>query len=202
MEFWLRALVICGLACALVLTPIAVPAQQAGDPIPVEQRVAKAREITQLFSDRLRAGLSAALKSGPAANAIGLCHTLAPDLTTQIGEDTGIELARVALKLRNPENAPDEWEEKVLQSFLAQALAGADVARLEHYEIIATAEGDKMFRYMRAIPVGEKCLACHGTDVKQDVKAEIARLYPEDKATGYRVGELRGAFSLIQLIEE
>ncbi len=168
----------------------------------MEQRVAKARDVTQLFTDRLRAGLTAALRSGPAANAIGVCQTLAPDLTTQIAEDAGIELARVALRLRNPENAPDEWEEKVLQTFQAQALNGADVAKLEHYEIITTAEGDKMFRYMRGIPVGEKCLACHGTDVKQDVKAEIARLYPEDKAIGYKLGEMRGAFSLVQLISE
>jgi len=168
----------------------------------VEQRVAKARDVVQLFKDRLRGELAAALKSGPVANAIGTCQTLAPDLTTQISDDSGIELARVALKLRNPENAPDDWEEKVLQSFQAQALTGADVAKLEHYEIITTAEGDKMFRYMRGIPVREKCLACHGTDVKQDVKAELARLYPEDKATGYKLGEMLGAFSLVQLIAE
>ncbi len=67
---------------------------------------------------------------------------------------------------------------------------------------IRSPEGDRLFRYMRAIPVGEMCLTCHGTDVRTDVKAEIARLYPEDKALGFKLGELRGAFSLVQLINE
>lgn len=202
MDFRFRALLKCSFVCALSLALLAAPARQVSSQMTEEQRLAKARDVVQLFTDRLRSELAAALKSGPAANAIGLCQTSAPDLTTHIAEEAGIEVARVALKLRNPENAPDDWEETILQKFQAQAVSGADVGKLEHYEIITTAEGDKMFRYMRGIPVGEKCLVCHGTDVKQDVKAEIARLYPEDKAIGFKLGELRGAFSLVQLITE
>ena len=46
------------------------------------------------------------------------------------------------------------------------------------------------------------CLTCHGTDIKADVRAELTRYYPADKATGFRLGELRGAFSLVKLIGE
>jgi hypothetical protein len=166
------------------------------------KRLQKAREIVQVLAERLRVDLTAAVKSvGPAA-AIGICQTISPDLAATLAEETGVEIVRTSLKTRNPDNAPDEWEEKVLQMFQAKAASGADPAKLEHHEIITTAEGDKLLRYMKAIPVAEMCLACHGTDVKQDVKAEIARLYPEDRALGYKVGDLRGAFSLIHLIEE
>lgn len=166
------------------------------------KRLAKARDLVQTFTDRLRAEIATALKAGPAANAVSVCQTVSPALTSSLGEDAGVELIRVSTKLRNPENAPDEWEEKVLQMFQAKAASGAEIAKLEHAEVTTTAEGDKLFRYMRAIPVGEQCLVCHGTDVKQDVKAEIARLYPEDKAIGYKLGELRGAFSVMQIIDE
>ena len=93
------------------------------------------------------------------------------------------------------------WELAVLRKFQEQAVAGGDPARLEHYEIVTTPEGDKLFRYMKGIPTGDICLACHGTDLKADVKAEIVRYYPDDKAVGYQLGELRGAFSLVKLIE-
>lgn len=194
-----RALVVGAFVCAAASVASTARAQQD---VPLEKRIAKARDIVQKFTDKLRAELTSALKSGPAAHAIDLCQTLSPDLTAQIADEGQVEITRVALKLRNPENAPDEWEEKVLLAFQAQAATGADVGKLEHHEIVTSPEGDRLFRYMRAIPVGEMCLTCHGTDVRTDVKAEIARLYPEDKALGFKLGELRGAFSLVQLINE
>ena len=146
--------------------------------------------------------LTVAIRSKGVAAAVEACQTIAPSLAGQTSTDAGVEILRTSLKVRNPENAPDEWEEQILKRFNAEAAAGADLARLEHHEVVTTAEGDKLLRYMKAIPVTEMCLACHGTDVKQDVKAEIVRLYPEDNALGYRTGDLLGAFSLIQVIEE
>jgi hypothetical protein len=47
---------------------------------------------------------------------------------------------------------------------------------------------------MQAIPTGALCLQCHGENISPEVQAELARLYPEDKATGYSAGDIRGAF--------
>jgi Protein of unknown function (DUF3365) len=44
-------------------------------------------------------------------------------------------------------------------------------------------------------------MACHGTNVTQDVKAEIAKYYSDDKGIGYALGEIRGAFSLVQQLD-
>jgi hypothetical protein len=51
---------------------------------------------------------------------------------------------------------------------------------------------------MRAIRIQEFCLACHGPadSISAAVKQVIAARYPEDRATDYRLGELRGAISV------
>jgi hypothetical protein len=35
---------------------------------------------------------------------------------------------------------------------------------------------------------------CHGSDVPEAVAEAIAKRYPQDRATGYSAGDLRGAF--------
>jgi hypothetical protein len=43
-----------------------------------------------------------------------------------------------------------------------------------------------------------RCLNCHGKpeNLAPEVKEMLAHLYPEDKAVGYELGDLRGAFSV------
>jgi hypothetical protein len=51
---------------------------------------------------------------------------------------------------------------------------------------------------MKAIVIAPMCLGCHGApaEMPENVKATLARLYPNDPALGYRAGELRGAVSI------
>ena len=167
----------------------------------VEAALEAARQTVQRFKDRLKGELASAIRSEGAANAISLCQTTAPDISTELSDNSGFEVLRTALRLRNPENAPGPWELEVLRSFQEQAAAGADPDKLEQYGEVVTPEGDRLWRYMRGITTGEVCLSCHGSDIKADVKAELVRYYPDDKATGFKLGELRGAFSLVKLIE-
>ena len=37
-----------------------------------------------------------------------------------------------------------------------------------------------------------------GSNVQPEIKAEILRLYPDDEATGFKAGDLRGAFTVTQ----
>jgi len=48
------------------------------------------------------------------------------------------------------------------------------------------------------IPPLEKlqCLKCHGEDIDPKVAAKLDALYPQDNARGYKVGQVRGAFTL------
>jgi hypothetical protein len=40
--------------------------------------------------------------------------------------------------------------------------------------------------------VEAKCLLCHGDNVSKDIGDKIQNLYPQDKATGFKLGEFRG----------
>ena len=47
---------------------------------------------------------------------------------------------------------------------------------------------------MKAIPTGEVCLTCHGSNIKASLQIRINELYPDDKAYGFKIGDIRGAF--------
>jgi hypothetical protein len=48
--------------------------------------------------------------------------------------------------------------------------------------------------YVEPIVMQPLCVTCHGEEIAEPLRQRIAELYPEDRATGFRVGELRGLF--------
>ena len=84
-----------------------------------------------------------------------------------------------------------------MQDFAAKLKDGADPKTLE-----ASKTEDGTFRYMKAIPTGGVCLACHGEKIAQPIAAKLDSLYPDDQARGFKQGELRGAFTLSKKLQE
>lgn len=155
-----------------------------------------ARAASTEFGATLKAQLMAGMKAGGPLTAIDVCHTAAGDIAAEVSRKHGVSLRRTALRVRNEANAPDAFERSALTRFVRAIADGADAATLEHSEVVSTESG-KVFRYMKAIPTAaEPCLACHGTSIQPDVQARLATLYPNDQATGFKAGELRGAFSV------
>jgi hypothetical protein len=153
----------------------------------------EARATVKAFFGELKGELIAAIKQGGPAHAVTVCNTRAGEIATRVSAQQGMEISRVSLKNRNPGNAATGWNKAILKEFEARRAAGEAPDTLEFSEVVATADGP-MFRYLKAIPTGEVCLNCHGTDISAEVAAKLAELYPDDKATGYKVGDLRGAF--------
>jgi len=167
---------------------------RAAEPDPAQ--VASARAAVKEMGESLKRELMAAIAVGGPQAAIGVCKTIAPALAEKTSAARGLKVGRTALRVRNPANAPDAWERAVLEDFAARIKTGADAATLEHAETITDASGASTFRYMKAIPMGAvPCLTCHGAP-EPALKAEIMRLYPQDQATGFRPGDLRGAFTV------
>lgn len=163
----------------------------------VEERVAASQAAVQEFQSTLQGHLMAAMQEGGPTRAIEVCSQRAPEIAANLSSETGWSVGRTSLKLRNPDNAPDEWERAVLEDFDARRAEGVPAAELSRHEVIE--EGDqKVFRFMRAIPTGGLCLACHGSELGGDIRHALERLYPADQATGYSEGDVRGAFSIIQ----
>ncbi len=143
--------------------------------------------------------LQAAMKAGGPVNAIEVCNKKAPAIAADISRKHGWKVGRTSLKYRNPKNAPDAWETKVLQDFEKRKAAGEDPAKLEHYAVVEQ-NGKQVFRYMKALPIpeGAPCLACHGQKLDPAVAAKLKELYPQDRATGFKTGDLRGAVTITQ----
>ena len=128
-------------------------------------------------------------------HAIEVCKEMAPAIAARISEARGWDIARTSLKLRNPSNAPDAWERQVLEEFNQRAVRGEDPQRIDYQEIVSL-KGQRDFRYMKAIPTQPVCLTCHGEDLAPGIAAKLEELYPQDQATGFSVGDLRGAFTI------
>ena len=175
---------------ATLLLAASVPARAAD----MEALKGEAKEIIQGFVKELKGTLVSVMKEKGPVGAVDVCHEKAQEITRKHNKD-GWKVGRTALKLRNPKNAPDEWERAVLQEFEKKIAEGADPKKLAKAEVVEM-NGKKVFRFMKAIPVGKPCLNCHGEKVKEDVLAIIRKHYPQDRATGFKLGQLRGAFTL------
>lgn len=157
----------------------------------------EARSIVKEFGGQLKPALKKAMKSGGPVEAIGVCNTKAPAIAKDLSAShTPWQVNRVSLKPRGATATPDAWETTTLKWFDEQLAAGADPKKLEKFEIVKAGDQEVM-RYMKAVPTAGLCLTCHGSDQKipDGVKAKLAELYPNDKATGYQEGQIRGAFS-------
>ncbi len=158
----------------------------------LDPRIAAARAISQKFGTELRAALEKALTDkGPAA-AIGVCRDEAPRIAARLSAESGAAVARTSLRVRNPRNAPQPWQRADLEAFEKRLASGSKPDELEHFE----ARPNGGARYMKAIITQPLCLACHGEAIAPDVARALEADYPRDKATGFKVGDLRGAFSI------
>lgn len=133
-----------------------------------------------------------------AAAAIPVCKEKAPKLLQEQAAKTGWSIRRVSLKTRNPaRGTPDTWETRQLADFNIRAANGEKIETLEHGEV--TSEGGRQtYRYIRAIPVGQICLSCHGPvdSIESGLRAELNKNYPLDRATGYAIGQVRGGLTV------
>lgn len=159
------------------------------------------------LSSELVQQLGAALKRELAANgpegAVSVCRDMAPAIAGELSRQSGGRVARVSLKPRNPLlGEPDEWEQRVLADFDRRAANGEKPESLEFTEFVTEPHG-RYFRYMKALPVQPLCLTCHGTadNIPGQVKQKLSIEYPRDRATGYRLGQVRGAVTIKQPLD-
>ncbi len=172
-------------------------AQTDTDKSEKKQAVKEAKMITKAFGSSLKQELQKAMKAGGPVNALTVCNTIAMPITKQAAIDHKALVSRVSLKNRNPENIPNEWQKLVLEDFDAKAAKGEDVKKMGFSKIVEE-DGKKTLRFMKALPTDDVCLACHGSKVSTDVQSKLKELYPDDKAVGYKKGQVRGAIVVIK----
>jgi len=167
----------------------------------VQTRAEQSKAVVQEFAGQLMKKMKMAMKGGGPVQAIKVCNESAPSIAGNISEKHNWKVGRTSLKLRNPANAPDAWEEAVLKKFAERRAAGESPAKMAYFEVVEE-NGQRNFRFMKAIgmPPLQKmpCLKCHGETIDANISNKLNKLYPTDKAIGYKPGEIRGAFTIVQ----
>ena len=111
-------------------------------------------------------------------------------------------IKRVSLRPRNKNNYPTLYEKEILEKFNKLSLKDNKYTALEHTEIIKDENNNNKFVYAKAIRIKEVCLNCHGSNINNDLKKEIQKLYPDDKAINYKLNDIRGAFVMYRDIKD
>ena len=181
---------ILSIVAVTLITPFLTTFANASD----DALLGEARKVATSLPPKLVAALQEEInKSGP-EGAIPVCKDMAPKLAGEISQQTGWKIKRVSLKTRNEARAtPDAWEKAALEDFDKRAAAGESPTQLEKGEKIGNE-----YRFVKALPVQPLCLNCHGPadQLSQAVKSALGKQYPNDRATGYSVGQIRGVISV------
>lgn len=140
------------------------------------------KDIKKLGSE-LKTQLQAGMKKSP-KEALEICNIKAP-LIEKKYKKNNLKIGRVSLKNRNPNNKTQVWMNKYIKGFHSQKIK-------EKYVTVKI--NKKTQGLLMPIVTMPNCLKCHGDNIDKDLHKEILKRYPNDKAVGYKVGEIRGFF--------
>lgn len=164
---------------------------------------AVAKRATERLVGTLMGEVQRNIKERGLAATVSHCATRAQEISTLVGAEEGVTIRRVTEKTRNPVDAPDTYERRILAQFADMAAEGRIDPSTVHAEVLSM-EGRNVLRFLKPIMIGKTCLGCHGDagSIPADVAQALRTHYPSDLATGYREGELRGAVSVIVPLDE
>lgn len=196
---WLREILVSAMLCVAPLMP------SRGLAIEDTTGLDKAAsEVAIEFLKELGAAMTREMTKGGPTEAIKVCVELAPEIAGRLSREHGWRVTRVGTRVRNPLlGMPDTWEQKVLGEFAERAAKGEAFASMTHGEMVTEPDG-RYYRFMKPITVQPQCLLCHGPsdEIPEGIRNVLKKQYPFDAATGYKAGELRGAVSIKQPLDE
>lgn len=185
-----------GVLAVAMLASACAPQPEKPDP----KDISAARQAGLAFDIRMKREITARLERDEDPVAVYLAYAdNAPGWGKEISDAAKFDFSRTALGVRDPANAPDDWERRKMEEFNFLMDAGVDPETLEAAEIVQ--EGDeKVFRWMRPLQMGETCLACHGEQLNPKIKLLLGQEYPLDEAAGYSEGQIGGAYSVRKVL--
>jgi len=150
-----------------------------------------AKASSKLLLKTLGSNMKKNMKAGGPMQALDFCSKEAYNLTEKVNKELpkGVSVKRISLKERNPANQPQKDEAAVLE-----ALAQLKNANIVLPKMLVQKVDTHTYKVYKPLVINKKvCLKCHGDIQNKKLKAEIEKRYPEDKATHYKMGDLRGA---------
>ena len=167
-------------------------ANEANVTISNEEAIKEGVKYIKMLGKELKVNVKKRLQADPSGiEAAKFCSEKAAEMAKEVAKNfpENVKVRRVAVKYRNPNNKPDEIDLEVLKKMEE----GLKAQNLPKKPIVVDVNGTK--RVYVPLIVEKACLKCHGDpkNMNSMVKRIIKEKYPEDKAVGFREGDLRGA---------
>jgi hypothetical protein len=158
-----------------------------------DKYITEGKEMALATANKLGSNLSQKMKEGGVKDAVPFCNTMAYPLTEEMSEKYNVEIKRTSDKLRNDKNKPNEEENNIIDYYEKTLAAN------EQLEPVVEIDASGNPHFYGPIIMQKKCLACHGSIGKEvSVKTDslIKSYYSNDKAIGFKEGDLRGIWSI------
>jgi len=148
-----------------------------------------AKSTFKAFKSRIEA---VAAKGGLPA-VVNYCHDNALKLTDSMGKAHQVVIKRTSHKLRNAANKPDIDGEAVINEYLKLQ------EEQKPMEPVVLKDSEGYVHFYAPIKIKEACLKCHGVkgkEIPEKIYKLIKEKYPNDQATNFKTGELRGIWDI------
>lgn len=146
-------------------------------------------EIAQATFKVMSQNLRNAMAEEGVENALKFCNVNAMPLTDSLSKYYNVEIKRTSHKVRNVKNTPTVQEQVNIDAYLANKIAKPFIQENSNHSVA----------FYAPIVMKGLCVTCHGqvgTTLAEKDYQIIQSLYPDDKATGFNVDELRGMWSI------
>lgn len=154
--------------------------------------VEQGNQLVKLTFDTLSASLKNAIQKEGIKEALKFCNVNAHALTNVYAKEEEVSIKRASTKNRNATNAADSLETVILAQY--------EKEKNSHTELLPKVLIDnEIIHYFKPILVQALCLNCHGEvgkGIDEKNSQVIKTLYPEDKAVGYQLNDLRGVWHI------
>lgn len=150
--------------------------------VPTDDQQTKMLAAKDALFEKFSGTLMRAMAEGGPAAAILVCQQEAPQIAKSIGEQLGVSIGRTGVRLRNSNNQPPSWAAEFVE------------AKTDKPTFVNLSD-NKAAAFL-PIKLQVQCLMCHGPNdqIAPDVKDQLQKAYPDDQATGFHEGDLRGWF--------
>ena len=169
-------------------------ATENGNSINTADFLQKGDTITALVQKVLLANVMTAMKTGGPVNAVSFCNVHAIPLTDSMAVEYNCIIQRVSDKYRNQANKLSEADADIL----------AKMSSFNPMKPVLVSENGRMVYYKPIKIAMPACLKCHGSlgkEIDSKTLEIINQKYPNDLATGYKEGDLRGLWKITFLEE-
>ena len=168
--------------------------KKIGAPHSEEKKTPAERGLEYALNTKKELGknLMGAIQKKGTVEAVTFCNVRAYPITDSMATAQNAKIKRVSDKPRNPKNQANTKELKIIEQFKKAIANGEDYQPVTEVE-----NGHNTFYY--PITTNSMCLQCHGIPnktIQPEVLTTIIDLYPNDKAIGYNINEVRGIWVL------